>query len=153
MKCQRTQWLKTCIYTRFYFQHEAQLVEDGMALSGFNVSSRYGSSEDDYADSDDTAACRTYPRNSVPVQVPPTLTLRAPDARPAVIPPFRIKREQFNKRVGTNSRPVQNGWINDKERVINAFAKIMAQILIMVRYVLICTGDMVPTVEQFNMNI
>ncbi|KAJ4804169.1 Enhancer of polycomb-like protein [Rhynchospora pubera] len=98
------------------YKHEAQLVEDGMALSGFNVSSRYGSSEDDYADSDDTAACRTYPRNSVPVQVPSTISLRAPDVRTSVIPTLRIKKEQFNKHVGANSRPVQNGWINDKER-------------------------------------
>jgi hypothetical protein len=134
--------LKFIIFALFHFKHEAQLVEDGMALSGFNVSSRYGSSEDDYADSDDTAACRTYHRNAVPVQVPPTLTLRAPDARPAVIPPFRIKREQFNKRVGVNSKPVQNGWINDKKRVIDAFANhdMNCMLVIMVLHNLICTG-------------
>jgi hypothetical protein len=39
----------------FLLQHEAQLVDDGTTFSGFQqFSIRYGSSDDDYANSDDT---------------------------------------------------------------------------------------------------
>jgi hypothetical protein len=83
----------------FLIQHEAQLVDDGTALSGFQqVSSRYGSSDDDYADSDDTTTEQPYYR-------PPVLHPRYSDNKLSVIPTLRIKRERELKR-----RPQNNGW-------------------------------------------
>ncbi|KAJ3693235.1 hypothetical protein LUZ60_008715 [Juncus effusus] len=79
------------------YKNEAQLVEDGMAISGLQVSSRFGSSEDDYADSDDTTAGAPIRRQLAAVPTP----------RSGLIPPLRIKREQFKRRA------VQNGWAND----------------------------------------
>lgn len=38
----------------FLLQHEAQLVDNGTTLSGFCKSSRYGSTDDDYANLDGT---------------------------------------------------------------------------------------------------
>uniref|UniRef100_A0A0D9X6W6 Enhancer of polycomb-like protein n=1 Tax=Leersia perrieri TaxID=77586 RepID=A0A0D9X6W6_9ORYZ len=58
-----------------------------------------GSSEDDYADSDDTASEQPYVR---PVVFRP----RFPDNKLPAVPPLRLKRERELKR-----RPHQNGWL------------------------------------------
>ena len=82
------------------FQHEAQLIEDGITLSGFQqTSSRFESSDDDYADSDDTTTEQQYIR-------PAVFHPRIPVNKLSVIPPLRIKRERELKR-----RPQQNGWV------------------------------------------
>ncbi|XP_020103226.1 enhancer of polycomb-like protein 1 [Ananas comosus] len=81
------------------YKNEAQLVEDGMALSGFQpVSSKFGSSEDDYMDSDDTANGRAYAR---PALAHPVL----PDSQLTTV---RIKRE-FKR------RPLLNGWLQKRD--------------------------------------
>ena len=83
----------------FLVQHEAQLVEDGTTLSGFQqTSSRFESSDDDY-DSDDTTTEQPYIR-------PAVFHPRFPANKLSVIPPLRIKRERELKR-----RPQQNGWV------------------------------------------
>jgi enhancer of polycomb-like protein len=82
------------------YKHEAQLVEDGITLSGFQqTSSRFESSDDDYADSDDTTTEQQYIR-------PAVFHPRFPANKLSVIPPLRIKRERELKR-----RPQQNGWV------------------------------------------
>ena len=93
--------LDSCFLTTFFFlvQHEAQLVEDGTTLSGFQqTSSRFESSDDDYADSDDTTTEQPYIR-------PAVFHPRFPANKLSMIPPLRIKRERELKR-----RPQQNGW-------------------------------------------
>ncbi|XP_062193467.1 uncharacterized protein LOC133896834 [Phragmites australis] len=86
------------------YKHVAQLVEDGTTLSGFQqTSSRYGSSDDDYADSDDTTTEQPYIRRAA-------LHHRFPDYKLSVIPPLRIKRERELKR-----RPQQNGWVLERD--------------------------------------
>ncbi|GJM99738.1 hypothetical protein PR202_ga16866 [Eleusine coracana subsp. coracana] len=80
------------------YKHEAQLVDDGTAFSGFQqTSSRFASSDDDYADSDDTTTEQTYAR--------PAVLHRFSDSK-QYVPPLRIKRERELKR-----RPQQNGWV------------------------------------------
>jgi hypothetical protein len=87
-------------YIFFLVQHEAQLVDDGTTLSGFQqTSSRFESSDDDYADSDDTTTEQPYIR-------PAVFHPRFPANKLSVIPPLRIKRERELKR-----RPQQNGWV------------------------------------------
>ncbi|OEL15805.1 hypothetical protein BAE44_0023176 [Dichanthelium oligosanthes] len=82
------------------YKHEAQLVDDGTTLSGFQqTSSRFESSDDDYADSDDTTTEQQYIR-------PAVFHPRFPANKLSVIPPLRIKRERELKR-----RPQQNGWV------------------------------------------
>ncbi|BAF23501.1 uncharacterized protein [Oryza sativa Japonica Group] len=78
------------------YKHEAQLIDDGIALSGLQQA---GSSEDDYADSDDTANEQPYVRS---VAFHP----RFPDNKLSAVPPLRLKRERELKR-----RPHQNGWL------------------------------------------
>ncbi|PWZ14452.1 hypothetical protein Zm00014a_004567 [Zea mays] len=81
------------------YKHEAQLVEDGTTLSGFQqTSSRFESSDDD-VDSDDTATEQTYIR-------PAVFHPRFSANKLSVIPPLRIKRERELKR-----RPQQNGCV------------------------------------------
>ncbi|KAL5205313.1 hypothetical protein ABZP36_033522 [Zizania latifolia] len=96
------------------YKYEAQLVDDGTILSGFQqVSSRFGSSEDDYADSDDTTTEQPYMR-------PPVFRHRFPDNKISTIPTLRIKREQELKR-----RPQQNGWVfkRDPEEPVLLFTR------------------------------
>ncbi|XP_006661078.2 enhancer of polycomb homolog 2-like [Oryza brachyantha] len=96
------------------YKHEAQLVDEGTALSGFQqVSSRFGSSEDDYADSDDTTTEQPYVR-------PPVFRHRFPDHKLSVIPTLRIKRDRELKR-----RPQQNGWVfkRDPEEPVLLFTR------------------------------
>lgn len=96
------------------YKHEAQLVDEGTALSGFQqVSSRFGSSEDDYADSDDTTTEQPYIR-------PPVFRPRFADHKLSVIPTLRIKRERELKR-----RPQQNGWVfkRDPEEPVLLFTR------------------------------
>jgi enhancer of polycomb-like protein len=83
----------------FLVQHEAQLVEDRTTLSGFQqTNSRFESSDDDYANSDDTTTEQPYIR-------PAVFHPRFPANKLSVIPPLRIKRERELKR-----RTQQNGW-------------------------------------------
>lgn len=96
------------------YKHEAQLVDEGTALSGFQqVSSRFGSSEDDYADSDDTTTEQPYIR-------PPVFRPRFADHKLSIIPTLRIKRERELKR-----RPQQNGWVfkRDPEEPVLLFTR------------------------------
>lgn len=87
-------------------QHEAQLVDDGTTFSGFQqTSSRFGSSDDDYADSDDTTTEQTYIR--------PAVLHRFSDNK-QYVPPLRIKRERELKR-----RPQQNGWVFKRVRFLS----------------------------------
>lgn len=94
------------------YKHEAQLVEDGTTLSSFQqVSSKFGSSDDDYADSDDTTTEQPYFR--------PPVRHRFPDNKLSVIPTLRIKREQLKR------RPQQNGWLfkRDPEEPVFLFTR------------------------------
>jgi len=96
------------------YKHEAQLVEDGITLSGFQqTSSRFESSDDDYADSDDTTTEQQYIR-------PAVFHPRFPVNKLSVIPPLRIKRERELKR-----RPQQNGWVfkRDLEEPVFLFTR------------------------------
>ncbi|XP_020396304.1 enhancer of polycomb-like protein101 isoform X7 [Zea mays] len=97
------------------YKHEAQLVEDGTTLSGFQqTSSRFESSDDD-VDSDDTATEQTYIR-------PAVFHPRFSANKLSVIPPLRIKRERELKR-----RPQQNGCvfkrIQDPEEPVFLFTR------------------------------
>ncbi|KAK3132415.1 hypothetical protein QOZ80_6AG0521120 [Eleusine coracana subsp. coracana] len=94
------------------YKHEAQLVDDGTAFSGFQqTSSRFASSDDDYADSDDTTTEQTYAR--------PAVLHRFSDSK-QYVPPLRIKRERELKR-----RPQQNGWVfkRDPEEPVLLFTR------------------------------
>jgi len=96
------------------YKHEAQLIEDGITLSGFQqTSSRFESSDDDYADSDDTTTEQQYIR-------PAVFHPRIPVNKLSVIPPLRIKRERELKR-----RPQQNGWVfkRDPEEPVFLFTR------------------------------
>ncbi|XP_062192557.1 uncharacterized protein LOC133896059 [Phragmites australis] len=74
------------------YKHEAQLLDDGIALSGRQqVSSQFGSSDDDYADSDDTTT-------EQPFVQPIAFHLRFPDNKVSVIPSVRLKHERELKR-------------------------------------------------------
>ncbi|XP_020396300.1 enhancer of polycomb-like protein101 isoform X2 [Zea mays] len=95
------------------YKHEAQLVEDGTTLSGFQqTSSRFESSDDD-VDSDDTATEQTYIR-------PAVFHPRFSANKLSVIPPLRIKRERELKR-----RPQQNGCVfkRDPEEPVFLFTR------------------------------
>lgn len=70
------------------FQHETQLVEDGMALPGFPpITCKFGSSEDDFADSDDMANSRTRTRPAAVHSQPFT------DSKLMIVPTGHVKRE------------------------------------------------------------
>ncbi|EMS48205.1 hypothetical protein TRIUR3_22644 [Triticum urartu] len=93
------------------YKHEAQLVDDGTTLSGFQqASSRFGSSDDDYADSDDTATEEPYFRQ-------PVLHHRYPDNKQSAIPTLRIKREPGLPVL--KRRPQQNGWVFKRPRELS----------------------------------
>lgn len=99
------------------YKHEAQLVDDGTTLSGFQqASSRFGSSDDDYADSDDTATEEPYFRQ-------PVLHHRYPDNKQSAIPTLRIKREPGLPVL--KRRPQQNGWVfkRDPEEPVLLFTR------------------------------
>ncbi|XP_072962903.1 uncharacterized protein [Typha angustifolia] len=83
------------------YTHEAQLVEDGITFSGFQPASKFGSSEDDYMDSDDATNDRTYAR-------PATIHPRFSDSKLTVVPTVCIKRE-------LKRRPPPNGWLHQKD--------------------------------------
>ncbi|KAL5230300.1 hypothetical protein ABZP36_029076 [Zizania latifolia] len=78
------------------YKHEAQLIDDGIALSGLQQAV---SSEEDFADSDNTASEQPYVRSTA-------FHPRFTDNKITVILPARLKREHELKR-----RPHQNGWL------------------------------------------
>ncbi|KAG8047149.1 hypothetical protein GUJ93_ZPchr0008g12695 [Zizania palustris] len=78
------------------YKHEAQLIDDGITLSELQQA---GSSEDDYADSDNTASEQPYVRSIA-------LHPRFPDNKISGMPPARLKCERELKR-----RLHQNGWL------------------------------------------
>ncbi|XP_038972781.1 enhancer of polycomb homolog 2-like isoform X2 [Phoenix dactylifera] len=85
------------------YKHEVQIVEDGLALSGFLPNScKFGSSEDDFMDSDDTTNGHRHAR-SAEVQNPPFT-----GSRLIVIPTGRMKREM-------RRRPLLHGWLHKKD--------------------------------------
>lgn len=82
------------------FQHETELLEDSLALSGFApFSCKFGSSEDEYVDSDDLANSRPRTRPSV-IQNPPMT-----DSNLVMVPSGSMKQE-FRR------RHVQHGWLH-----------------------------------------
>lgn len=92
------------------YKHEALLIDDGFALSGFQqVPSKFGSSDDDYADSDDTDT-----------EQPVVFHPRFPDNKLSTIPSVRLKREHELKR-----RRHQNAWLfrRDPEEPIMLFTR------------------------------
>ncbi|OEL13096.1 hypothetical protein BAE44_0025885 [Dichanthelium oligosanthes] len=82
------------------YKHEAQLLDDGIALSGpQQASTQFGSSEDDYSDSDDTSTEQPYLQ---PIAFHPLL----PDKKLSVIPSVRLKHEHELK-----IRVQQTAWL------------------------------------------
>ncbi|URD90080.1 Sodium hydrogen exchanger [Musa troglodytarum] len=83
-------------------KHEAHLVEDGIAIPSFQqVTCKFTSSEEDYADSDDTI-------NGDPIAVPATLHPRYADFKLVAVPTVRMKRE-------LKRRPLSNGWTQKRD--------------------------------------
>ncbi|URD90077.1 Sodium hydrogen exchanger [Musa troglodytarum] len=84
------------------YKHEAHLVEDGIAIPSFQqVTCKFTSSEEDYADSDDTI-------NGDPIAVPATLHPRYADFKLVAVPTVRMKRE-------LKRRPLSNGWTQKRD--------------------------------------
>jgi hypothetical protein len=82
------------------FQHETELLEDSLALPGFPpFSCKFGSSEEEYVDSDDLANSRPRTRPSA-IQNPP-LT----DSNLVTVPSGSMKQE-FRR------RHVPHGWLH-----------------------------------------
>lgn len=79
------------------FQHEAQYVEDRMALSGLLGSCKLESSDDDDMDLDDTA-------NYHPRAGPTSIHSRYEDSNRVAVRTGATKRE-------LKQRPVSNGWL------------------------------------------
>lgn len=87
-----------------YFQNEAQLLDDGLALHGFSSAPyKFGSSEDDPIDSDDAA--NAQPR----IHPAGVQNSRFNNSKPIMITTGRMKRD-------LKRRPLANGWI--QKRVI-----------------------------------
>ncbi|KAJ4950026.1 hypothetical protein NE237_026858 [Protea cynaroides] len=85
------------------YKHETQLVEDGLALPGFPpMSCKFGSSEDDFADSDDMANCRTRTRPSAAQSTPFT------DSKLMMVPTGRVNRE-------LRRRHLPHGWFQKRD--------------------------------------
>uniref|UniRef100_A0A0A9E4Y9 Epl101 n=1 Tax=Arundo donax TaxID=35708 RepID=A0A0A9E4Y9_ARUDO len=96
------------------YKHEAQLLDDGMALSGHQqVSSQFGLSEDDYANSDDTTTEQPFVQ---PIAFHP----RFPDNKLSVIPSIRLKQGRELKR-----KLQQTAWFfnRDPEEPVMLFTR------------------------------
>lgn len=88
------------LFGSFGFQHETELLEDSLALPGFPpVSCKFGSSEDEFVDSDDVANSRPRTRPSA-IQNPP-LT----DSNMVMVPTGTMKQE-FRR------RHAPQGWLH-----------------------------------------
>ncbi|CAO2163646.1 unnamed protein product [Urochloa humidicola] len=95
------------------YKHEAELLDDGIAISGLQqVSTQFGSSEDDYSDSDDTS--------TEPYLQPIVFHPRLPDKKLSVIPSVRFKHEHELKR-----RLQQTAWLfkRDPEEPVMLFTR------------------------------
>ncbi|XP_010928160.1 uncharacterized protein [Elaeis guineensis] len=85
------------------YKHEAQLVGDGLALSGVLPNScKFRSSENDFMDYDDTTNGHRRAQLAA-VQNPPFT-----DSKLIVIPTGRMKREMIR-------RPLPHGWLHKKD--------------------------------------
>ncbi|XP_042496940.1 enhancer of polycomb-like protein 1 [Macadamia integrifolia] len=85
------------------YKHETQLVEDGLALPGFPpMSFRFGSSEDDFADSDDMANSRTFMRPSASQSTPFT------DSKLVMVPSGHVNGE-------LRRRHLLHGWFHKRD--------------------------------------
>ncbi|CAL5011782.1 unnamed protein product [Urochloa decumbens] len=96
------------------YKHEAELLDDGIALSGLQqVSTQFGSSEDDYSDSDDTSTEQPYLQ---PIAFHPRLS----DKKLSIIPSVRLKHEHELKR-----RLQQTAWLfkRDPEEPVMLFTR------------------------------
>lgn len=86
------------------FQHETELLEDSLALSGFPpFSCKFGSSEEEYVDSDELENSRPHARPPA-IQNPP-LT----DSNLVTIPSGSMKQD-FRR------RPIPQGWLHKMVR-------------------------------------
>lgn len=84
------------------FQNEIELVEDTLALPGFpSFPSMFGSSEEEYVDSDAAAISRPHAQ----ADVSPSLTFI--DSKPLMASVGSIRRERELKR-----RCVPHGWLH-----------------------------------------
>uniref|UniRef100_A0A0A9D1B3 Epl101 n=1 Tax=Arundo donax TaxID=35708 RepID=A0A0A9D1B3_ARUDO len=96
------------------YKNEVQLLDDGMALSGLQqVSIQFGSSEDDYVDSDDTTTEQPFVQ---PIGFHP----RFPDNKLSVTPSVRLKQGRELKR-----RLQQTAWFfnRDPEEPVMLFTR------------------------------
>ncbi|KAH7684280.1 Enhancer of polycomb protein [Dioscorea alata] len=84
------------------YQHEAQLVEDGLALSGFPLACKFGSSEDDPMDSDDAINGRSRPH---PTSIQQS---RFTNYRRIIFPTGRMTRD-------LKRRHLPNGWLQKRD--------------------------------------
>ncbi|KAL5972287.1 hypothetical protein ACLOJK_041540 [Asimina triloba] len=85
------------------YKHETQLVEDGLVLPGFPfLSSKFGSSEDGFIDSDDMTNGRPRIRPAT-AQIPPFT-----DSKLMMVPQGRMKRE-------LKRRPLPQDWIHKRD--------------------------------------
>ncbi|XP_058113110.1 uncharacterized protein LOC131256075 [Magnolia sinica] len=85
------------------YKHETQLVEDGLVLPGFPpFSCRFGSSEDDFVDSDDMT--NGHPRTRPATAQNPAF----PDSKLMMVPMGRMKRE-------LKRRPLPQDWLHKKD--------------------------------------
>ncbi|KAJ8494216.1 hypothetical protein OPV22_015937 [Ensete ventricosum] len=83
------------------YKHEAQIVEDKIALPGLQVTCKLASSEDDYMDSDDTT-------NGHPHAGLTSIHPKYADSKLVMVPTGRIKRE-------LKQRPTSNGWLQKRD--------------------------------------
>ncbi|XP_064996902.1 enhancer of polycomb-like protein 1 isoform X1 [Musa acuminata AAA Group] len=83
------------------YKHEAQIVEDKIALPGLQVTCKLASSEDDYMDSDDTT-------NGHPHAGLASIHPKYADSKLVMVPTGRIKRE-------LKQRPMSNGWLQKRD--------------------------------------
>ncbi|CAA6670799.1 unnamed protein product [Spirodela intermedia] len=96
---------------RMKYKHEAQLVDDGMAFSGFQPRCKLGSSEDEFMDSDDMMTKRPRGR--------PSKAQNFPSQPPRLlIPAGRMRRE-------LKRRPLARGWLqkSDSHQPVLVFTK------------------------------
>lgn len=86
------------------FQHETELLEDSLALSGFPpFSCKFGSSEEEYVDSDELENSRPHARPPA-IQNPPFT-----DSNLVTIPSGSMKQD-FRR------RPIPQGWLHKMVR-------------------------------------
>ncbi|XP_043699076.1 uncharacterized protein LOC122649885 [Telopea speciosissima] len=85
------------------YKQKTQLVEDGLVLPGFMpISCKFGSSEDDFSDSDDMANCCTHIRPSALQNAPFT------DSKLMMVPTGRVKQE-------LRRRHLPHGWFHKRD--------------------------------------